>query len=127
MVLIICCIQVLLVDFTATWCGPCQIISLVFVELSKKILINIFLKGWWGPIDGIVIWLCCSLLFILCYPESNCSGRHLLVVSYKMLGSYTSRLQGLWWWQISLRDIKLFLKTTMIASTFWRKCFIWPK
>ncbi|GLJ26486.1 hypothetical protein SUGI_0511590 [Cryptomeria japonica] len=32
------------VDFTATWCGPCRIISPVFVELSKKYTNVVFLK-----------------------------------------------------------------------------------
>lgn len=32
------------VDFTATWCGPCRFIAPVFAELAKKTPDAIFLK-----------------------------------------------------------------------------------
>jgi thioredoxin 1 len=34
----------IVVDFTATWCGPCRVMSPIFVELSKKYPTLIFLK-----------------------------------------------------------------------------------
>jgi thiol-disulfide isomerase/thioredoxin len=37
------CEQVV-VDFTATWCGPCRLMSPIFTELSKKYPSLIFLK-----------------------------------------------------------------------------------
>lgn len=36
--------KVIIVDFSAVWCGPCRIISPTFVELSKKHPDIIFLK-----------------------------------------------------------------------------------
>ncbi|KAL2636408.1 hypothetical protein R1flu_007887 [Riccia fluitans] len=36
--------QLIVVDFTAVWCGPCRSISPAFVELSKRHTSLIFLK-----------------------------------------------------------------------------------
>ncbi|CAK9223541.1 unnamed protein product [Sphagnum troendelagicum] len=36
--------KIIVVDFTATWCGPCRIMSPIFVELSKNYTSLIFLK-----------------------------------------------------------------------------------
>jgi thiol-disulfide isomerase/thioredoxin len=41
-VLLVC--EQIVVDFTATWCGPCRVMSPIFVELSKKYKNLIFLK-----------------------------------------------------------------------------------
>ncbi len=41
--MVLVCEQIV-VDFTATWCGPCRVMSPIFVELSKKYPTLIFLK-----------------------------------------------------------------------------------
>jgi len=41
-VVLVC--EQIVVDFTATWCGPCRVMSPIFVELSKKYPTLIFLK-----------------------------------------------------------------------------------
>jgi thioredoxin 1 len=41
-VVLVC--EQIVVDFTATWCGPCRVMSPIFVELSKKYTNLIFLK-----------------------------------------------------------------------------------
>ncbi|XP_022936286.1 thioredoxin H1-like [Cucurbita moschata] len=36
--------RLIVVDFTAAWCGPCRAIAPVFAELAKKMSNDIFLK-----------------------------------------------------------------------------------
>lgn len=41
---VVCVFGQVIVDFSATWCGPCKVISPLFEELSTKFIGAIFLK-----------------------------------------------------------------------------------
>lgn len=56
------------IDFTASWCGPCRVIAPFFVELAKRFTDVIFLKV---DIDELKVNTSCCIPLVVCWLRFN--------------------------------------------------------
>lgn len=68
MCLLIFLVLKLVIDFTATWCGPCRFIEPAFKEFSVKYTDVEFIKI---DVDELEVWLSVLAFFLFSYNGCN--------------------------------------------------------